>query len=105
MITDADHFHGWLTREYKLRPCSQHELEDLEARVGHQFPQVYRKFLLTFGSVNVGNVTLLGADPALNSDFNVLSAIALMHAIDPHFPSRAVPVMLANRTNFLCLNC
>jgi hypothetical protein len=105
MITDVDHFHKWLAREYEFTPSSPHEINGLEDRLGHRLPESYRKFLLTFGNLTVGNVTVLGGDSAPDSDFNVLSALSLMRAIDPEFPAWAVPVMLAGRTNFLCLNC
>ena len=105
MITDVDHFHKWLAREYEFTPSSPHEIKHLEDGLGHQLPEAYREFLLTFGSLTVGNITVLGAKAAPGPDFDVQSALDLMRTIDPELPNWIVPVMLADRTNFLCLNC
>lgn len=105
MVTDFNQFRQLIARECEITPSSPQEVKSLEESLRIQLPTAYSEYLLTFGSLSAGNITVLGIVATSKSAFTVISAVELLRAIDPDLPNWLIPVLFIDTNNILCLKC
>jgi hypothetical protein len=81
------------------------DVEAAERELGVSFPSVYRGFLLRYGAIGSGRVTIFGLGGPEDCSPSVLWASKLLHSICPTVPALLVPIELREDGTFACLHC